>query len=43
MLNDLFGYVKRNHKNLNDHQTRKLLTEIKLIVKLLENKLEKVS
>jgi len=43
MLTDLLGYIKRNAKNWNEHQTRKTLNEVNQIQKFLQEKLRKVS
>jgi hypothetical protein len=43
MLQDLFGYYKRNVRKMSDHQVKKELNEIKQIEKLLQQKLKGVS
>jgi len=39
MLDDLFGYIKRQSRNWNQYQTKKALHEARLIVRHLEKKL----
>lgn len=40
MLTDTFGWIKRNLRNMNDHEKKKMLTEIKSIQGLLEKELK---
>jgi hypothetical protein len=42
MINDLFGYIKRNYKKYNAYQLKKLLEEIKQIQKFIEIKLKEM-
>lgn len=35
MLNDLFGYFRRNMKNMNDFEKKKMLKEIKQIESMI--------
>lgn len=39
MLTDLFGYIRRNAKNWNEYQTKKVLKEVNQIRIFLERKL----
>ena len=43
MLNDLFGWYRRNLSKMSTDQIKKELNEVKQIEKLLQNKLKKVS
>lgn len=43
LLNDLFGYIRRNSKNWNKDQLKKVLIEIKQIQTYLERKLQEVA
>lgn len=42
MINDLFGYIKRNYKKYNAYQLQKFLKEINEIKRFLEHKLKEM-
>jgi hypothetical protein len=40
ILNDTLGWIKRNMRNMNENEKKKMLTEIKSIQGLLEKELK---
>jgi hypothetical protein len=40
MLQDLFGYFKRNIRNMNDTQKRKMRRELQSIIDLLDKEIK---
>jgi hypothetical protein len=43
MLQDLFGYFKRNIRNMNDVQKRKMRRELQSIIDLLDKEIQKAA
>lgn len=39
MLNDLFGYFKRNVRNMKKHEKNKMKTELLKIIELIDQEL----
>jgi hypothetical protein len=43
VLQDLFGYFKRNIRNMNDTQKRKMRRELQSIIDLLDKEIKNVA